>query len=168
MFTENYGRNNNTQLSIIQLIEDPDKAPANPMMRRFGGGMELKKNEAIYFSTFNRISKENGLAMKDAKKKGVKKIVEGPYTFGEFMYSKGGKGKKPVFVYARGNFEEGNNLFASYDNFKTQKQLTDINPQQRDYNWGTVELVNWRTEDDIFCEGLPSNQKISTLTRSIR
>ena len=70
------------------------------------------------------------------------------------MYSKGGKGKKPVFVYARGNFEEGNNLFASYDNFKTQKQLSDINPQQREYNWGTVELVNWQTADDIFCEGL--------------
>ena len=154
MFTENYGRNHNTQLSVIQLIEDPDKAPVNPMMRRFGAGIELKKNEAIYFTTFNRTSKENGLAMKDAKKKGVKKIVEGPYTFGDIQYAKGGKGKKPVFVYARGNFEEGNNLFASYDNFKTQKQLSDINPQQRDYNWGTVELVNWQTADDIFCEGL--------------
>ena len=153
MFTENYGREKNTQLSIIQLIEDPDKAPANPMARMFGGGIELKNNEPIYFTTFNRTTKENGLAIKDVKKS-VKKIVEGPYTFGDFKYSKAGKGKKPVFVYARGNFEEGNNLFASYDNFKTQKQLTDINPQQREYNWGTVELVNWQTEDDIFCEGL--------------
>lgn len=154
MFTENYGRNNDTQLTITQIIEDPDKASANPMARMFGGGMELKMNEPIYFTTYNRISKENGLAMKEIKKKGIKKIVEGPYTFGNFMYSKGGKGKKPVFVYARGNFEEGNNLFASYDNFKTQKQLSDINPQQREYNWGTVELVNWQTADDIFCEGL--------------
>ena len=154
MFTENYGRNNNTQLTITQIIEDPDKASANPMARMYGGGMELKMNEPIYFTTYNRTSKENGLAMKEIKKKGIKKIVEGPYTFGNFMYSKGGKGKKPVFVYARGNFEEGNNLFASYDNFKTQKQLSDINPQQREYNWGTVELVNWQTADDIFCEGL--------------
>ena len=154
MFTENYGRNNDTQLTITQIIEDPDKASANPMARMFGGGMELKMNEPIYFTTYNRTSKENGLAMKEIKKKGIKKIVEGPYTFGNFMYSKGGKGKKPVFVYARGNFEEGNNLFASYDNFKTQKQLSDINPQQREYNWGTVELVNWQTADDIFCEGL--------------
>ena len=152
MLTEGYGRKNNTELTITPIIEDPDKTVAGrPML---GGAMELKKNEPIYFTTFNRTTKENGLAMKELKKKGVKKIVEGPYTFGNFFYSKGGKGKKPVFVYARGNFEEGNNLYASYDNFKTQKQLTDVNPQQREYNWGTVELVNWQTADDIFCEGL--------------
>jgi len=154
MFTDGYGRKNNTQLSITQIIEDPDKPVGNPMMRMFGGAMELKKNEPLYFTTFNRTTKENGLAIKDKAKAPVKKIVEGPYTFGNFMYSKAGKGKKPVFVYTRGNFEEGNNLFASYDNFKTQKQMSDINPQQRDYNWGTVELVNWQTADDIFCEGL--------------
>ena len=156
MYTEGYGRKNNTQLSIIQLIEDPDKAaPAGPMMRMFGGSIELKKNEPIYFTTYNRTTKETGLAIKDITKKApVKKIVEGPYTYGDFKYAKAGKGKKAVFVYTRGNFEDGNNLFASYDNFKTQKQLSDINPQQRDYNWGTVELVNWQTADDIFCEGL--------------
>ncbi|MBE6273990.1 MAG: S9 family peptidase [Bacteroides sp.] len=154
MFTDGYGRKNDTQLSVTQIIEDPDKAPANPMMRMFGGAMELKKNETIYFTTYNRTTKQNGLAMKDKGKATVKKIVEGPYTFGDFKYSKPGKGKKGIFVYARGNFEEGNNLFASYDNFKTQKQMSDINPQQRDYNWGTVELVNWQTADDIFCEGL--------------
>ena len=154
MFTDGYGRKNDTQLSVTQIIEDPDKAPANPMMRMFGGAMELKKNETIYFTTYNRTTKQNGLAMKDKGKAPVKKIVEGPYTFGDFKYSKPGKGKKGIFVYARGNFEEGNNLFASYDNFKTQKQMSDINPQQRDYNWGTVELVNWQTADDIFCEGL--------------
>ena len=154
MFTDGYGRKNDTQLSVTQIIEDPDKASANPMMRMFGGAMELKKNETIYFTTYNRTTKQNGLAMKDKGKAPVKKIVEGPYTFGDIKYSKPGKGKKGIFVYARGNFEEGNNLFVSYDNFKTQKQMSDINPQQRDYNWGTVELVNWQTADDIFCEGL--------------
>ena len=69
MFTENYGRNNNTQLTITQIIEDPDKASGNPMARMFGGGMELKMNEPIYFTTYNRTSKENGLAMKEIKKK---------------------------------------------------------------------------------------------------
>lgn len=156
MYTDGYGRNNNTQLTITQIIEDPDKPAGNPMMRMFGGSMELKKNQPIYFTTFNRTTKENGLAIKDITKgkAPVKKIVEGPYTFGNFMYSKAGKGKKAAFIYARGNFEEGNNLFATFDNFKTQKQISDINPQQRNYNWGTVELVNWQTADDIFCEGL--------------
>jgi dipeptidyl aminopeptidase/acylaminoacyl peptidase len=49
---------------------------------------------------------------------------------------------------------EGNNGFITADNFKTQKQITDVEPRQREFNWGTVELVNWQTADDIFCEGL--------------
>lgn len=151
-FTDGYGRKNNTQLSVVNLIEDSEKVARS----LYGGSTKMKKNEPIYFSTFNRTTKENGLVIKDLSKRKaeVKKIVEGPYTFNNLNYSKAGKGKKEAFVYVRGNFEEGNNTFVTYDNFKTQKQLTDINPQQREYNWGTVELVNWQTEDDIFCEGL--------------
>ena len=150
MFTNDYGRTNNTQLSVTVLIEDPDKSAAP------GRKAEIKSTEPLYFTTFNKTSKQTGLAIKDItkKKSSVTKIVEGPYTYGNFKYSKPGKGKKAAYIYSRGNFEEGNNAFITYDNFKTQKQITDINPQQRDYNWGTVELVNWRTEDDIFCEGL--------------
>ena len=151
VLTDNYGRNNNTRLRLANIIEDLDADPA-PMM----GGRELKKDEPLYFTTFNFKTKETGLVMKDiTKKKGiVTKLVEGPYTYANFSYSKPAKGKKATYVFARGSFEEGNNLFATTDNFATQKQISDINPQQKDYNWGTVELVNWQTADDIFCEGL--------------
>ncbi len=154
MFTDEYGKKNNTKLSITVIIEDPDKPNGGRAI--LGATPEIKLDEPVYFNTFNRTTKQNGLAIKDITKKRsvVTKIVEGPYTFGNFNYSKPGKGKKAAFVYTRGNFEDGNNAYITYDNFKTQKQITDINPQQRDYNWGTVELVNWKTEDDIFCEGL--------------
>ena len=123
------------------------------MMR---GGAQITGKDALYFTTFNFKTKQTGLATKDItkKKSTVVKVVEGPYAYGNFAYSKPGKGKKGAFVYTRGCFEDGSNAFVTYDNFKTQKQITDINPQQRDYNWGTVELVNWQTADDIFCEGL--------------
>jgi len=152
MLTDNYGRNNNTRLSLVTIIEDPD-ADGMPMMR---GAGEITGKDPLYFTTFNFTTKQTGLATKDITKKKsvVTKVVEGPYTYSNFAYSKAGKGKKAAFVFARGCFEDGNNAFVTYDNFKTQKQITDINPQQRDYNWGTVELVNWQTADDIFCEGL--------------
>ena len=38
--------------------------------------------------------------------------------------------------------------------FRTEQKLTDINPWQEDYNWGTVEMVYWKTEDGIDAEGL--------------
>lgn len=152
MFTESYGRNNNTRLTLEAVIEDPDSdTPAG-----FGGVREIKGGEPLYFSTFNFKSKETGFVIKDHKKKknSMSKLVEGPYTYRNLAYSKPAKGKKAAYIYARGNFEDGNNAYITYDNFKTQKQITDINPQQKEYNWGTVELVNWQTEDDIFCEGL--------------
>jgi dipeptidyl aminopeptidase/acylaminoacyl peptidase len=31
--------------------------------------------------------------------------------------------------------------------FKNQTILSDANPQQKDYNWGTIELVNWTSLD---------------------
>ena len=152
MLTDSYGRNNNTRLSLTTIIEDPD-ADAMPMFR---GAGQITGKDPLFFTTFNFKTKQTGLATKDITKKKsvVTKLVEGPYAYGSFAYSKPGKGKKAVYVYTRGCFEDGSNLYMTADNFKTQKQISDINPQQRDYNWGTVELVNWQTEDDIFCEGL--------------
>lgn len=152
MLTDSYGRNNNTRLSLTTIIEDPD-ADATPMFR---GAGQITGKDPLYFTTFNFKTKQTGLATKDItrKKSVVTKLVEGPYAYGSFAYSKPGKGKKAVYVYTRGCFEDGSNLFMTADNFKTQKQISDINPQQKNYNWGTVELVNWQTADDIFCEGL--------------
>jgi dipeptidyl aminopeptidase/acylaminoacyl peptidase len=151
MFTESYGRNNNTRLTIEAIIEDPD-ITVSPI----GGVREINGSDPVYFSTFNFTTKETGYVVKDIKKKknSVTKLVEGPYTYKNLAYSKPGKGKKAMYVFARGNFEEGNNGFITADNFKTQKQITDVEPRQREFNWGTVELVNWQTADDIFCEGL--------------
>ncbi len=151
IFTESYGRKNNTRLTVEAVIYDPD-AVISPM----GGVRELNSGDNVYFATYNFKTKETGYVMKDVKKKknSMNKLVEGPYTYKNLAYSKPGKGKKAMYVYARGNFEDGNNAYTTADNFKTQKQITDINPQQKDYNWGTVELVNWQTADDIFCEGL--------------
>lgn len=60
----------------------------------------------------------------------------------------------PIFIYTKGNFEEPNNIYITKDIFRTEQQITAINPQQKDYNWGTVELVHWMTKDSISAEGL--------------
>ena len=146
LFTDGYGRANKISLSLdyLNLIDDPDSDGS------------LKLGAPVYFSGLNKVSKEGGIFRVDMNKKGTRltKLVEGPYTIGNLHLSKGGKGQKPIYAYGRGNFEDGANVWMTADNFKTQKQLSDINPQQRDYNWGTVELVKWVTDDGIDCEGL--------------
>ena len=118
------------------------------------GGATVKTGKPFWFTTFNHTTKERGYAMKDATRKKAKlqKMVEGPYNFSNLAVSAGKKGD--AYIYTRGNFEDGNNVWKTADNFKTQQQMSDINPQQREYNWGTVELVSWTSEDGKPLEGL--------------
>ncbi|MCR5709243.1 MAG: prolyl oligopeptidase family serine peptidase [Bacteroidales bacterium] len=145
--TEGKGRETRTTYNYTSPYFDPEaRGP-------FGGGT-IKTDKPVYFSTFNHVTKEHGYAVKDFGKKKAKlqKVVEGPYNFGNLAVSKGKKGN--ALIYTRGNFEDGNNVWMTRDNFKTQQQMSDINPQQRDYNWGTVELVSWTSEDGKPLEGL--------------
>lgn len=117
------------------------------------GSREVKTGKPAWFTTFNHKSKKTGVARLDLLRKGAKaeNLAEGPYTYGNLAV---GIGKKTVVVFDKGNFEEGNNLFITRDAFKTQQKLTDINPQQKNYNWGTVELVSWNASDGTPAEGL--------------
>ena len=117
-------------------------------------GTNLLKDRALYFTTFDRTTKENGFAVLDITRKKAKlqQLVSGPYTYGTLCVNN--SGKKPVYTYTKGNYEVGNNVWCTSDNFASEKQLSDANPQQKDYNWGTVELVSWTTEDGIKAEGL--------------
>ena len=119
----------------------------------FGGGT-VKTEKPVFFTTFNQVTKQHGYAVKDLNKKKavLQKLYEGPYSFGGLVVSENKKGR--VLLYTRGNFEDGTNVWMTADNFKTQRQMSDINPQQRDYNWGTVELVSWTSEDGKPLEGL--------------
>ena len=147
--TEGVGRATKTTYNYVNPYSDPD---ARGPMGMFGGG-QVKADKPAWFTTFNNTTKERGYSMKDITKKKAKlqRMVEGPYNFGNLAVS---AGKKGGLLYTRGNFEDGNNVWMTQDNFKTQRQMSDINPQQRDYNWGTVELVSWKSEDGKPLEGL--------------
>ena len=98
------------------------------------------------------------------------KLAEGPYTMAVSGLSLSneypgiaqvGKSQKPprrlsipVFVYTKGNFENSTNVYITKDMFRSEVKISETNPQQKDYNWGTVEMVSWMTADSIKAEGL--------------
>lgn len=43
----------------------------------------------------------------------------------------------------RQRFDEAPNLWLTNTNFAEPKRISDVNPQQKDYNWGTAELIRW-------------------------
>lgn len=40
-------------------------------------------------------------------------------------------------------FDEAPNLWLTNTSFVEPKRISDVNPQQKDYNWGTADLVRW-------------------------
>lgn len=59
-----------------------------------------------------------------------------------------------VFVYRKHNFQTYPDVVLTDEKFRSAKILTEVNPQQKDYDWGSVELVKWNAYDGTPLEGL--------------
>lgn len=57
------------------------------------------------------------------------------------------------YVVTKGTFVDFPNLYAG-PNLASLTKISDANPQQKDYNWGTVELVRWTSNDGHEQKGL--------------
>lgn len=106
-------------------------------------------SESMLLSVFDKTDKRNGLAGTNLEGKLKDFVLEG-WTFLRMSKAR----NADMYAYLRGNFTHPNNLYLSTDYFATQRQITSINPQQKDYNWGSVELVHWNAFDGTPLEGL--------------
>ena len=110
----------------------------------------INAGETVLLSVFDEVTKENGVAaFQFGKPKTFKTLEFGGYTYDGVKKAK----NAPVYAYLKGNFVEQNDLYLTDFGKKTEK-LTAINPQQKDYNWGTVELYHWLTPDGKTLDGL--------------
>ncbi|MCR8669481.1 prolyl oligopeptidase family serine peptidase [Aestuariibaculum sp. M13] len=101
-------------------------------------------------STFNETTKAGGFAEFNPKNSALKELETG-----NFSYSKPVKAElSDALLFTRESFKEFPDLRLTDLNFKTQNVLSDANPQQKDYNWGTIELVKWTSLDGEELEGL--------------
>lgn len=112
----------------------------------------ISNNESWFLSTFNEDNKYGGYASYNPKKKALKKLIEGPFSFRRPLLAQ--KDKKKHLLYTRESFTEFPNLWSTNTNFKSSKQITDANPQQSDYNWGTAEMVEWVSLDGKPLKGM--------------
>ena len=111
----------------------------------------IAPGETIYLRVYDEVTKENGLAsyQVDPKKLNFKTLAFGGYTWDGLRKAK----DAPVFAYQKGNLQEQMDLYVT-DFGKSTEKLTAINPQQKDYNWATVELYHWTTYDGKTMDGL--------------
>ncbi len=59
-----------------------------------------------------------------------------------------------LYIFQKSNFTTSPELYVARPPFRDQQCISDINPQQKDYLWGTVELISWKSADGKPLEGL--------------
>lgn len=168
--TDGIGVANFTKFDIVKRLcyDDGLKSLSGVPIENF-----ILSDAPIFFSSFNTKTKETGIYVKNKSthRTLMVKLTEGKFTYKllgminyyeypDFVKNKHSKAKTrkkldiPILIYSKGNFENPNDLYFTKNYFKTETKITDINPQQDDYIWGTAELVKWKIADDKEAEGI--------------
>lgn len=123
--TGSYGRNNAIRFSYVKLDREARHIP---------------RKESLVLSAFRESTKESGFyKVKVGNSRLPKKLLMEPMS-GHKSLSKA-KDQK-VYTYIRQSFEVPPTLVSS-KNLKRSTALHKTNPQQENYNWGTVELIHY-------------------------
>ncbi len=131
--TKNTGRDKKVRLRYIKT--DPES-------------IFIKPNEKLLLSAFDETTKETGYY--ELAKGTTKPLVMGKYTYSLPVKAK----DKDIYCFTKGNFNTFPDLYVTSDSWKTDTRLSDVNPQMKDYNWGTAELMSWTTFDGKPTQGI--------------
>lgn len=104
----------------------------------------------LLLSAFNEVSKAAGYYKLAMSSSSLSKLMMTDHRYGGMVKAK----DAPTLLYTRESYREFPDLYLADLDFKATKKMSTANPQQQNYNWGTVELVKWTSLDNIPLEGL--------------
>nr|WKN36915.1 prolyl oligopeptidase family serine peptidase [Tunicatimonas sp. TK19036] len=134
--TNGYGRENHLEFRYEQLDPDEYFIPASG---------------EILLSAFNRENKQSGYFREHTgNNRSPEKLLMDDYRFYGLQKAK----ESEDVIYRKSSFVEFPDLWLSTTDFKNAEELSEANPQQADYLWGTVELVSWQSVDGTPLEGM--------------
>ncbi len=132
--TGNYGRENTIRLRYQNL--DPD-VYFIPDKEIFLSGFHEKNKKSGYFSLDMRNGEISSLVWEEASYTQLKKAKE-----------------DDQFLWRKGTFTVYPDLWTSTTTFSNRQRLSDANPQQDEYRWGTNELVEWVSFNNDTLQGI--------------
>lgn len=103
----------------------------------------LNPKDKWLLTTFDETTKNSGYATLNPKNNKLATVISGPYRYANTKKAK----LSNQLLFTKESFEVFPDLYTSDMNFKKVKALSDANPQQKSYNWGTNELVKWTSLD---------------------
>ncbi len=110
----------------------------------------ISKNHKLIVSAFNNGDKSEGIYNLTYGKNTLKKLIEGPFNYGRLVKAQ----QANAILYTKETFTTFPDVIATDLSFKSSVKISNLNPQQKDYNWGNAELYNWTALDGTPLEGI--------------
>ena len=105
-------------------------------------------SKPIYFKFFNEKTKDEGIAKYENQKLSL--LFEEPYNILGIVKAD----SSDNVLIRQMSLTRYPDLEYTDLTFQDRKRLTDANPQQKEYNWATVELVSWKSYEGDSLSGL--------------
>ena len=131
--TGSFGRNHDISFRYVKLDRDARLLP-NQML----------------LSAFNRKNKQSGFFRLAVGNKLPEKLMMNDFRFSQVKKAK----DADVLIWRKESFKLYPDLYISGLDFRNSKKISNTNPQQKEYLWGSVELVDWVTFDGDTLQGL--------------
>ncbi|MEA2078181.1 MAG: prolyl oligopeptidase family serine peptidase [Candidatus Marinimicrobia bacterium] len=133
--TNGAGRKAKDIYRYVKLNADLDYIPISP----------------IILAVFNEKSKKDGYATVNMYKGGEpEKLV-----YSDHQYSKLKKAKcSDIVMWRKGTYREYPDLYISDLKFEKSVKVSAMNPQQSQFRWASVELVEWKNSDGVELQGM--------------
>jgi dipeptidyl aminopeptidase/acylaminoacyl peptidase len=104
-----------------------------------------------YLSTFHYTNKQSGYSSINANSKAnPASIVMGDYAMSGMRKAK----NSDRVIFNRSTFTEYGEVYATNLQFENPRKMSVTNPQQSEYNWGTIELVEYTSLQGDRLQGL--------------
>ncbi len=131
--TKGQGRETNTAFRYLKLDKE-------------ASSIDLK-NELL-LKSFNDLNKKSGYYK--LNKSELSKIIEGDYSIYNPLKAK----EADVYLWRKSTFKNYPEIRLSDASFSNEKVISNTNPQQKDYVWGDIQLVDWVASDGLVHQGL--------------
>ena len=137
VLTDSLGRRDNMTLRLINLDRDAEE--------RY-----VPTDEQLWLSAFDEDTKESGFyrARLDTRRAPQRVLLD------KVRYGPPSKARDAdEYMVTRSTFVDFPNLWVGHD-LTSLSKVSDANPWQSEYNWGTAELVTWLSDDGVERQGI--------------
>jgi len=140
ILTNGYGAASQTTFRYLPLKREEDREQATTLDYKKGG----------FLTSFDNKTKESGFYQFKGQHNDPKSLLVEAKTFRNISSS----ADQQTILYSKEDYMNSPNIYTNTIKFKDELQLSNINQQQANYNWGTAELVHWTTPEGNQAEGI--------------